>query len=289
MKKSFLSLVFAVVASLGATKSQAVTITLTDLGGIAPGSAVGGGNLPDLFRAAADVWETAFTTAHALEVRFQWGALGSAIGSHSLTAQGGVPSRETIATITIDGDGTTPWFLDLTPLDASEFGTLTTASADLGGGVMNTGRRYDGGYTGPLVGGVTTPFDGFSTVIHEIGHALGLSSANTQYQGESWPDNDIDVIGPRPFAGAVIPTNNSGPVPPGSSNAHIGVALPLALMRGSSAVAGTRRIPSEADVVANAEIQDFAIGSLDPYAAVPEPTTAILAMGGLLLLARRRR
>lgn len=235
----------AAVAALASTQSSAlaqVTIVCVDGGGTAPATVAGGGNLADIFNAAARWWEDSFvTTPYTLTLTFSWGPQsGSTLAAHNLTAQGGTPNRETAGTIVFDNDGSSSFFLDPTPCANNEFTTGPTyTSSDLGGGLINVGRTY-GGATGSASGRT----DLFAVALHEIGHALGMSSANSSFVAEN-TDGDIDVVSPLPFAGSALPT---------VSGAHLNIATSLLF---PSISTGIRRWPTAADVLANAQISQM--------------------------------
>ncbi len=216
-----------------------VTIIRNQTAGAAPGTVAGGGNLSAIFNEAADWWEAALvTTPYTLTLTYGWGPLGGGtLGLHQLGSQGGSPNRETAGTITFDNDGSSSWFLDPTPCNNSEYTSgVTNSSANLGGGTLNTGRTMNGA-TGSASGNT----DMFAVCLHEIGHALGLSSANTSFIAGNG-DFDVDVTPPRPFAGSTIPT---------VSGAHLNINTTLMW---PSIGSGLRRLPSGADVLANAQI-----------------------------------
>ena len=233
-----LATMLATVSFSGSAHAQ-VTIIRNQGVGAAPGSVAGGGSLNAIFNEACDWWESALvTTPYTLTIAYQWAPLGGGtLGSHSLTAQGGVPNRETAASIRFDNDGSSSWFLDPTPCDNSEYASgVTNTTANLGGGMLNTGRTMTGG-----TGSASGRTDMFAVCLHEIGHALGLSNANTSFIAENG-DLDVDVTAPRPFPGSTIPT---------ISGAHLNIGTALMFPSISSSL---RRLPSDADVLANSQI-----------------------------------
>lgn len=259
--------------------ANALTIVRVDGGGIAPGNTAGGGTLASLFNAACDVWEQAILDPHVVTLTFGWGGQsGAVLAAHTLLTQGGVPHRETAGSIVVDNDGTFAFFLDPTPDSNTEWTTYTESTADLGGGILNTGRVYTG-----ATGNAAGRFDLFTILLHEIGHSLGLSSANAAFQAERG-DNDVDVNAPLPFAGSSIPLDGL--------SAHISGTLPGTLLAGGID-GGTRRLVTAADVLANAQVSQFQNINLNPSAvAAPEPVSgSLLGMAGLPLLSifRRRR
>jgi hypothetical protein len=268
---------------LAASPCQAITINATYRGpgealakfGTAeaqPANAVGGGVLQSLVAAAVNYWQSAYADPFTLNIEYGWFPRdGSTTGTHSLVSEGGTPHRELSGSLAFDSDESTIWFIDPTPASASEYSTFTNDTADLGGGTMNVGREYTG------ASGDAVRHDLLSTVLHEMGHALGLSGANDALVAER-VDDDVDVTAPLPFAGSAIPLD--------LGTAHLD--LDHALMR-TNRPSGVRRLASEADILANAQISQFTQVNLNPV-LVPEPGAFVLLGTGMLWLwALRRR
>ncbi len=296
------ALLIAVAVFVGcSSRSDAgLMINLINNGGTAP-TTTGTGTLSTVMRAAADVWELAhnkWAFTHTVTLEYRWVNIVTAgvLASHSLLLQTGTPNRETYGMIDFDNSGSS-FFLDGT-LDtdsladliasSSEYSTYTEATQDFDVGAINRQRLFTGA-------GVDAAgrIDAFSVALHEIGHALGMSSGNWSYQADSWPDNDIDVTGSMPFAGSQIPTNNTGFNPPGGggfiSNAHLNVTNALLFPSISS---GTRKLPSAVDILANAQLSQFIDPNLNlDVQPVPEPSSLLLAsiLGGCGLAFRVRR
>jgi len=273
------------VAVCAGSSVHALTITRVFVNSTAPPTITGGGSLDDVFNQAADMWEAAITDPHALMLNFKWQDLTNPnIAEHTLGFQ--IGGRETLGTISFDNNGTN-WFLDPTPGLHQEWSSYQESADDFGGGELITGRNHLG-YTGPKIAG-QTPHDLLTVALHEIGHALGMSSANASYQSETWDDNEANIESPLPFAGSAIPTNNTAVPTVGfsTSNAHLdGSTLPDSLL-GPTIQFGRRSLIDDASILANAQISSFSQVSV-----VPEPSSAALALMstvGWLLIGRRRR
>ncbi len=217
--------------------------------GNAPSNTAGGGNLVDIFNTAADIWEDLIEDDHTLTVNFGWAPLnGKAI--HDLVNQGGTPNRETEATIRFDNDESFSWFLDSTPHLSEEFQDLMARTENLGGGAINVERRYSSPVSGSAAVGRR---DLLQTAMHEIGHALGMSNANSSY-GTEIGDGDVDITLPLPFDGSSIPVDGS----------HFPDQLGKTLMWGGGLPGNERRYPSAVDILANAQVSQFTQINLEP-------------------------
>jgi hypothetical protein len=255
------------------TNVSALTIERDFIGGTPQPNALGGGNLVDIFNAAADRWESAIRDQFTVTFQFGWAPIGG--GTHTLNAQGGTPNRETAGTILINNDtipGHFRWFLDPTPRLNEEWGSFTTSFADLGGGTINVGRTFS-----DPVGAAVGEIDLYTDVLHEIGHGLGMSLANNSFITES-ADGSVDVTAPRPFAGTKVPlAHNLAGI-----DSHPDLNDPRfseTVMVGGHF--GERKDLSALDILLMAQLSEFTDVSLDP---VPEPTTLFLwgtTMAGL--------
>ena len=189
---------------------------------------------------------------------------GGLIGLHSLvsetTSGGTLPNREVTANIRIDtlvgtGGAERNWFIDTTPDDDDEYTMGQTLWRDLTAAqrtdLFNAGAdipdTFETSYTGTAVAesAAVGATDMVTVVLHEVGHALGMSSSNNATVAETG-DNDYDFNSDFVF-GKTLAVE----VADGGSVAHLD-SSGLFMMDPSPAPSGTRRRPSHSDLFAMA-------------------------------------
>ena len=295
--------------SIEAPGGSQVTATLLDVLPLDNLKGTGGGNVADIFRAAADSWEQALKNDFVLTLNFgvanfpdEVSSLDGNANSPSLPFTGPVNidrglglyipdkatsdgGRETGGTILFNTDPRITYFLDPTPGQSQEYGQFSDDKRDLGGGTVNVGRQATAS-SGVASGG----YDLYTVALHEIGNALGLTVTQ-----EVELDNNIIVTAPRPFAGTKIPINFLLD----GSNVQIDPNQFPNTVEAPQLSQGTRRQLSCIDVLAAAEIsfndvnQDSG-GVCDNQQSkpksVPEPYSLASLFGvGVALVASRKR
>ncbi len=273
-----LSLIVLALCFLYASDASALTIVTDFIGGNPPANAVGGGNLIDIVNAAARMWESAYSDTTTITIHFGWAPIGQA-GNHTLVEQGGTTNREITGIILFDNSGAESFFLDPTPESNEEYRRRTEEYQDLGGGLVNVARVFSS-----PVGDAAGHIDLLSVAVHEIGHAMGMCAANTAFMATA-AQGVIRISGDLPYAWTVIPlaSNNAG------ITSHID-AMQVAYGAVMQGVGGDeRRIPSELDILANAQISGFTLAN--PNAQPPNPSRVSPARGTdrIKMLAPTRR
>jgi hypothetical protein len=252
----FIALIAFVVLPVFIPDASALTIVTHFIGGSAPANAAGGGNIDEVVRSAARIWESAYSDAVVLDLYYGWGRTGDA-GTHTLQAcdsQG----REISGLVMFDNSGAVSFYLDPTPDANEEYRRRTVEYQDLGSGWVNVARIF----TSPAEEAAGR-IDLLSVALHEIGHALGLSGANAAFLGQT-AGGLLRISEAYPFAGMTIPLafNNAGIVPHFDPNKLVYGSI----MSGINA--DERRMPSELDILANAQVSGFTLAIYDAASVV---------------------
>lgn len=236
----------------------------------APATVVGGGNIEDVFAAAAQAWERRYDDPHSVTINFGWDNFTFADGVFSPVHTDPVTGRITEGNIrfTTQLSAFDNWFLDPTPSRNEEYGPPITESADLGAGPINTGRFMTAARVPPAIPGVGAHRDLLTNATHEIGHALNINASKLA-AADLGSDGDVDIQH-GPFAGTEIPWTSAGgghPIinPPDGNLLMDGVFLDGRAHRDQL---------SDADVVVTAEVSNFKRVNLDDLSYVAQPDFA---------------
>lgn len=212
--------------------------------------------LQALFAHAESFYQDVFEDTHTLTINYWYEDLDdTTIGLHTLVSEGGIPSRENEANIRIDtrvglGGALRNWFIDPTPDNNSEFAMQQTLWRDLSSTQQNdfynnigaaVPDTFEVGFTGTAnaggpAAGIT---DMLSVVLHEVGHALGMSSANNSTVAQT-ADLDYDFNSDFIFGQTL-----ASEVADGANIAHLDNSFAIMF---PSFGAGSRRLPSHTDL-----------------------------------------
>lgn len=246
-----------------------------------------------VIQSAADYWMKAFensTVSLSHTISVGWGAEGgSTLATGGTSWSGSAPYPISNGSLTWDNDGTSDFFVDLTPAENSEWAKASARSADLGGGLVNVERVY---YNAPSGSAARSNSDMLSTAIHEIGHALGFLNTYPNYDAlDVGNDGDLDLSD-----GSEIVYSEGhhdytllAPETPGFpfDNASIGGNPYYPTVMGPASYSGTRNLLTAVDILTVGGIHGFDNLNLNPL--IPEPSSALLLTAGTTCFLRRRR
>lgn len=288
-------LAIATAIVLGHAPARALSITTTPLfvGSFdrvtgkrvlaGPDNGAGGGTLDTVMSAAADYWEGVIGDSLDLRVSYGWEkGLGTSILAETGTPVGGATVRQ--ASIAFAAEAGNAWFLDLTPptptnaAGNSEYRAFSASQQDLGGGPINVGLDY--GDPDPATS-ASGRFDLFTVALHELGHALGFGNLSGLVDIGSPFVEGLVVGNFLPDAGSVIPICCTSI---GFSHLNIGDAT-----MAPSIGTGERRLSSDADILAVAQVNHWTDVTLTGVAAIPEPAGAGTLILGAIVIHRMRR
>ncbi len=203
--------------------------------------------LAPIVRAAADHWEDIIHDTGTLEINYYYDDLsGSTLATHNnLATSEGKPTEAKIRFDTVKNSSERKWYFDPTPTNHSEYDLEQTLYRDLHASkqtgwfngsppdLLEVGYRGNVSATAPDA--AIGAYDIFSTAIHEIGHAVGLTG---NVSSGEYADGDYDVAS-NLVGGAVMAIEG---------DAHIDPRV--ALMCSGCGNEELRRMPTATDVFA---------------------------------------
>jgi hypothetical protein len=273
MKRHLLSFAINVglVVLLGASPAFAgLKIRLVSLPGIEPIGVVGGGNLQEIFKVAAEMWEEVFKNVNAnweTTIEFGWSNLGTAFYAkvEDEISVGGNPARITRARIVLNNNqfNRPDFFADPTPRDNKEYREISSRLHDEV--QLNVGRVFTEG-----TGDAAESIDLLTLAVHEMGHALAFHDLYSAFHQKCVVPSNPPPAPPPPPPSAVIIDSGTGDACVISVTAprphqgldifvtfgpHLGDFAPEANPVMSSYInPGTRKLISALDALAIAEI-----------------------------------
>ncbi len=224
--------------------------------------------LQDMFEFAEAYYEDIFQDIDSnttITINFWYEDLdwrsASTWGMHSLVDENNSSGnwREVEANIRLDNDRT--WFIDPTPEDSSEFDMAQVLWRDLTAvqqadfynnyTAADIPETFEVGFRGTAPTG--SPANGIadllSTVLHEVGHSLGLSTSATASTNEAGVDSDYDFDTAWVYGETIAAETMTGDI------AHLDDDF--AMMLGGGAAVSLRRMPSHTDLFSMAASNNY--------------------------------
>ncbi len=233
----------------------------------------------NVIRAAANRWEHAFagsTEDLSLNVNVSWFSYGGTTLAKGGSSWPGTPDYPILnSSLKWDNDGSSDFYVDLSPYDTNEWDKHTNRSMDFGGGDINVERvSYEANSTA-----ARNNTDLYSVALHELGHTLGVLGGNNAYPkyADLYSDGDLDL---DLSDGSQIPITSDKY----HTNIKIGHPSFSFFKYGPNALApyvitGIRQDLTEADIRVIADVHGFDNVN---YLPIPEPSaTGLLAIAGL--------
>ena len=236
----------------------------------------GGVLLQDIFASAVAYWEDLIEDPEAMFITYRYRDVDALADGRATFLILGKPSA---GVINIDSDPRA-WYFDESPLDHAEYDFTQRLFEDLSSSQQSQWFNgnppdllevsYRGTANDSAPAAARTGYDMFSTVVHEIGHVLGLSHQELA-GAETFGQGDFDYDVPPQFVnGASFAINTAGTNANDVNDwSHIAAE---SLMCDNCAQIGLRRLPSATDV--------FAIASPAGWSQIDFPRVDFL--GGTL-------
>lgn len=235
----------------------------------APDATAGGGALGPVLREAADLWSAALPGPGLVAVEFGFAPLdGDRLGVATRnTARLGDGTQIPFGTVRFDATRSGPpglgFFLDPTPGEHGEFGgapgavdaaDATRRHTDVANAHGQTVRLNTARFFDRPSGAAVARYDLLTVALHEIAHVLGFGDPGvpvfddaTAPGGPGFDGAGLAITRPGIFEGLTLPTTPEG-------GGHLDLADAL---MAETLVPGRRVLPSDADILAVAELGGF--------------------------------